>query len=46
VGDENPYGHPHPSTLAALAEAGVPVLRTDEFGEISIAVSDHGWSVR
>ncbi len=46
VGDDNPYGHPHPSTLAAIAAAGVPVMRTDESGDISVAVLDHGWSVR
>jgi competence protein ComEC len=38
VGGSNPYGHPAPETLAALESAGVPVLRTDEQGEIAVTV--------
>ena len=45
VGADNPYGHPAPPTLADLRQAGVPALRTDEEGEIQIAVARHGWSV-
>jgi competence protein ComEC len=45
VGDGNAYGHPAPETLAALAEAGVPVLRTDEHGEAVISVGNDGWAV-
>jgi competence protein ComEC len=37
VGAGNRYGHPSPATLAALAEAGVPVRRTDLEGDISLA---------
>jgi competence protein ComEC len=43
---ENPYGHPSPATLAALDALAVPVLRTDQEGEIAIDVADSGWSVR
>ncbi|MCD6013995.1 MAG: fold metallo-hydrolase [Solirubrobacterales bacterium] len=43
---ENPYGHPSPATLAALDALAVPVLRTDQEGEIAIDVADYGWSVR
>jgi competence protein ComEC len=46
VGAANPYGHPAPATLAALADAGVPVLRTDLEGPITLDVADDGWSVR
>ncbi len=38
VGAGNPYGHPTPTTLATLAAAGVPVLRTDESGSVEIEV--------
>ena len=36
VGAHNSYGHPAPSTLAALARAGVPVRRTDREGDIAL----------
>ncbi|MPY63171.1 MBL fold metallo-hydrolase [Streptomyces spongiae] len=37
VGADNPYGHPAPSTLAALRAGGATVLRTDEDGAIAVA---------
>jgi competence protein ComEC len=37
VGRGNSYGHPASSTLAALAAAGVGVLRTDRIGDLSVA---------
>ncbi len=37
AGSRNPYGHPTPRTLARLAEQGIPVLRTDRDGEISVS---------
>jgi competence protein ComEC len=45
VGAGNPYGHPTPSTLATLARHGVPVLRTDQEGDVTIEVSRTGFSV-
>jgi competence protein ComEC len=45
VGDDNPYGHPSATTLATLAENGVPTLRTDERGEVTIEVGRAGWRV-
>ena len=39
VGADNPYGHPTPGTLATLAEHHVPVLRTDEGGDVTIDVT-------
>ena len=44
VGDDNPYGHPAPPTVATLDEHGVPVLRTDRDGDVEIAVVDRGWT--
>jgi competence protein ComEC len=38
VGGDNPFGHPTPSTLATLADHGVPVLRTDLDGTISLDI--------
>ena len=39
VGKDNTYGHPHREPVAILADADVPMLRTDELGTI-LAVSD------
>ena len=36
VGLGNPYGHPAPSTIAALQARGVRVYRTDVDGAISV----------
>jgi competence protein ComEC len=38
VGEENPFGHPTPTTLATLAEHGVRTLRTDRDGTIVLDV--------
>jgi competence protein ComEC len=38
VGAENPYGHPTASTLATLRRHRVPVVRTDEAGDVVIDV--------
>ena len=38
VGDDNPYGHPTPGTLATLAAHGVRTLRTDRDGTIALDV--------
>jgi competence protein ComEC len=37
----NTYGHPAPSTLAALEHAGVPTYRTDRNGTVTLTVT-HG----
>jgi competence protein ComEC len=34
----NTYGHPTPSTLAALERAGVPTYRTDRDGTVTVSV--------
>ncbi|MFZ3570604.1 ComEC/Rec2 family competence protein [Streptomyces sp. BH097] len=36
VGRDNPYGHPAPSTLAALRARGSVVLRTDRDGAVAV----------
>ena len=46
VGESNSYGHPAPATLATLAAAGVPVLRTDVAGAVTVEVRNGGWTVR
>jgi competence protein ComEC len=45
VGAGNRYGHPTASTLATLAGHRVPVLRTDDDGEVTIDATRRGWSV-
>lgn len=32
----NPFGHPHPFTLRSLEEAGVPLLRNDLHGAVTV----------
>jgi len=39
VGEDNGYGHPAPSTLAALDAAGVRTFRTDRDGTVRLTVS-------
>jgi competence protein ComEC len=46
VGADNPYGHPAPGTLAALAEHGVQTLRTDRRGTIVLDVDQNSFVVR
>lgn len=38
-GADNPYGHPAPSTVAALRAGGAVVLRTDEDGALAVGGS-------
>lgn len=42
VGRGNPYGHPHPETLARLADQGVRVYRTDLHGAIRVVLG-YAW---
>lgn len=46
VGADNGYGHPTPTTLAALHEAGVATYRTDRDGTITLTVEAGTMSVR
>jgi competence protein ComEC len=45
VGSGNRFGHPAPSTLAALQNRGVRVLRTDQAGDITFVFDSTGWAV-
>ncbi|MEV5602042.1 ComEC/Rec2 family competence protein [Streptomyces sp. NPDC052299] len=42
VGRDNPYGHPAPRTVDALAEEGAVVLRTDRNGAIAVTGAGSG----
>ena len=42
VGADNTYGHPAPSTLAALRAAGVGVYRTDRDGTVRVGLGQGG----
>ena len=46
VGEDNPYGHPAPETLAQLGAGPARTLRTDEDGEIVIEAGSGGWAGR
>ncbi|MFE9442703.1 ComEC/Rec2 family competence protein [Streptomyces sp. NPDC006602] len=41
-GADNPYGHPAPSTVAALQAGGAVVLRTDRDGALAVAGTGDG----
>ncbi len=45
VGAGNSYGHPAPSTLAALRAGGATVLRTDEDGAVAVTRTADGLGV-
>ncbi|SDR79584.1 competence protein ComEC [Nocardioides scoriae] len=44
VGADNDYGHPAPSLLALLRDAGMRVVRTDQQGDVAV-VADPGLGV-
>ncbi|AVH58796.1 MULTISPECIES: ComEC/Rec2 family competence protein [Streptomyces] len=44
-GKDNPYGHPAPSTVAALRAGGAIVLRTDEDGALAVVGAGGGLRV-
>ncbi|MER0243199.1 ComEC/Rec2 family competence protein [Streptomyces sp. HSW2009] len=41
-GSDNPYGHPAPSTVAALRAQGARVVRTDTDGAVAVGAGDRG----
>jgi competence protein ComEC len=45
VGCRNRFGHPHPNTLASLAEAHARVWRTDRDGAITVTTDGHSLEV-
>lgn len=42
VGWRNRYGHPHPTVLARYRALGVPVLRTDRDGAVTVRLGGQG----
>lgn len=46
VGKNNRYGHPAPSVLDVLDRYGIPVLRTDQSGAITIVTNGASYSIR
>jgi competence protein ComEC len=46
VGADNRYGHPAAAMLNLLAAAGIPCLRTDQVGEVDLALTQAGLTVR
>src|SRR5262245_42492985 len=45
AGEGNPFRHPRPETLAALAAAGVATWRTDRSGDVTVTASGSGVAV-
>jgi competence protein ComEC len=45
VGEDNPYGHPHPAVLAHLERNGARILRTDTDGDVAAVVVDGALAV-
>jgi hypothetical protein len=45
VGAGNECGHPSPQTIAMLARRGIPLLRTDRDGTVTIESDGRGWWV-
>jgi competence protein ComEC len=41
----NDYGHPDPDTLALFADAGIPLARTDQCGEVAVWADARGLTV-
>jgi beta-lactamase superfamily II metal-dependent hydrolase len=45
LGRNNDYGHPHAETLSLLRRTGIPLLRTDQLGSITITSDGRNWQV-
>jgi beta-lactamase superfamily II metal-dependent hydrolase len=45
MGTNNEYGHPHFETVSLLKRSGIPLLRTDQLGTISITSDGYDWRV-
>jgi beta-lactamase superfamily II metal-dependent hydrolase len=41
----NSYGHPHSQTLELLKSRGVPLVRTDEWGTITMVSDGDSWNL-
>jgi beta-lactamase superfamily II metal-dependent hydrolase len=45
MGRDNEYGHPHYETISLLRSSGIPFLRTDQLGTITITSDGSTWHV-
>jgi competence protein ComEC len=45
LGRDNEFGHPHRETVDLLQRDGVPFLRTDQLGSITITSNGRDWQV-
>ena len=45
MGRNNDYGHPHSETVSLLRRNGIPFLRTDQLGTITITSDGRDWQV-
>jgi competence protein ComEC len=45
LGRNNEYGHPHAETISLLRRTGIPLLRTDQLGTITITTDGRSWQV-
>jgi len=45
MGRNNDYGHPHAETVSLLRRTGIPMLRTDQLGSITITSDGRNWQV-
>jgi competence protein ComEC len=45
MGRNNEFGHPHSETVSLLRRTGIPLLRTDQLGTITITSDGRDWQV-
>lgn len=45
LGKDNEFHHPHPETIALLARSGIPLLRTDRDGRVTLRSDGRSWQV-
>ena len=45
LGEHNDYGHPHSETVSLFRRTGIPFLRTDQLGSITITSDGRDWHV-
>jgi competence protein ComEC len=45
LGKNNEFGHPHSETVSLLRRLGIPLLRTDQLGTITITSDGRSWQV-
>jgi competence protein ComEC len=45
MGRNNEYGHPHEETVSLLGRSGIPLLRTDQLGTITITSDGRNWQL-